>query len=378
MQKTPEILLIAGEASGDVLGAELIAQLHKLEPSIKLTAMGGAKMADAGAELLIDSRKLAVMGVIDTLRQIRIIRKAYLQIKNHLEKNRPPLVILIDYPGFNLRVAKLAHGLGIKVLYYVSPKIWASRYGRIHEIRHYVDHMVVFFKFEQELYQREGVPVTLVAHPLTKIQQLNLDKIQICREEGLDPQKPIIALLPGSRPGEISRLLPLLCESKKLIQRKVPEAQFVLPLASSLNLKNLSKYLNNEQDIKIVKRPAYEALGISQAAIVASGTATLEAALAKTPLVIVYKGWEYRFVKHLIKTPYVGLCNIAAQKMVVRELIEYDAKPDIVATELLKLLQDENYRKNILSDFERMEDQFGKENAADTVAKLAISLIEIL
>ncbi len=375
MHKTAEILLIAGEASGDVLGAELITALQKIAPDIKLSAMGGPKMAAAGADLLVDSRRLAVMGVGEALLHFFAIRKAYIRIRNYLKREQPPLVILIDYPGFNLRLAKVAHALDIKVLYYVSPKIWASRYQRIKAIKQYVDHMVVFFKFEAELYQREAVPVSFVAHPLTKLTLVPINKAQICQTEGLDPEQPIIALLPGSRRGEISRLMPLLCASKKIIQQQVPSAQFIIPLASSLELGDLQKYLAQDKDIKILEKPAFEFLSISNAAIVASGTATLEAALAKTPLVIVYKGWEYRLVKHLIKTPYVGLCNIAAQKMVVRELIEYDAKPEIVAKETLRLLNDQDYRQNILQQFENIPNQLGKADAASTVARLALEML---
>lgn len=369
MTHSNQIFLIAGEASGDALGAELIPALQKLNSKPKLVAMGGPKLQAAGAELLLDSRHLAVVGLWEVITHARVLRKAFKQVTDYLKTQRPAVIILIDYPGFNLRIAKIAHELGIKVIFYVSPQIWAWRFHRIHHIKKYVDHMVVFFKFEEAIYQQAGVPVSLVAHPLLKLTQKKLDAEAFRARLSLNSKNPIIALLPGSRQQEIKKLFPLMMSCKKLIQQKIPEAQFVLPLASGLSILDIQS--RPEDHLHITQDPAYEVLNISEAAIVASGTATLEAALMKTPLAIVYKVWGFSFAKRfIIKTPYIGLCNIAAQQVVAKEFIQDEAKPQLIAAEIVKLIKDVNYREQILQKLEHVRNQLGSEDAAGVIAGL--------
>ncbi len=371
---SPTILLIAGEASGDLLGAELIQAIQAQNSNLTLECMGGPQMQKTGARVLIDSSALAVVGLWEVITHFFKLRKAYDQIKHYLKQQRPALVILIDYPGFNLRIAKIAHQLGIKVLFYVSPQIWAWRYHRIHHIKQYVDHIVVFFEFEKALYECEKIPVTLVAHPLLKLTQSPVDKTAAYQALKLDTQHPVIALLPGSRQQEIRTLLRLMIAAQTLIQERLPRAQFLLPLASSLSMNDLQPYLNNT--IQVTTRPAYEVLAISQAAIVASGTATLEAALMKTPMVIVYKVWGYTLARRwFIKTPYIGLCNIAAQQEIAKELIQDEAKPKLIAEEILRLIEDRHYRESTLKPFEQVKDQLGSETAATKVAQLALLML---
>lgn len=370
----PAILLIAGEASGDLLGAELIQAIQAQNSSLSLHCMGGPQMQKTGARVLIDSSALAVVGLWEVITHFFKLRRAYYQIKHYLKQQRPALVILIDYPGFNLRIAKVAHQLGIKVLFYVSPQIWAWRYHRIHHIKKYVDHMVVFFEFEKELYQHEKIPVTLVAHPLLKLTQTPVDTAAVSQALKVNVQHPVIALLPGSRQQEIRTLLPLMIATQSLIQERLPKAQFLLPLASSLSISDLQPYLNNT--IQVTTRPAHEVLAISQAAIVASGTATLEAALMKTPMVIVYKVWGYALARRwFIKTPYIGLCNIAAQRAIAKELIQNEAKAELIAEEICRLIEDKKYRESTLEPFEQVKDQLGSETAATKVAHLALQML---
>jgi len=369
MTHTKEILVIAGEASGDVLGAELIYLLQKNDPSLKIEAMGGAKIQATGAEILVDSRHLSVIGLWEVITHFFIIRRAYNTLKQYLKEHKPALLITIDYPGFNLRMAKIAHEQNIKVLHYVSPQIWASRYHRIHSIKKYIHHIVVFFKFEQAIYEREGVPVSLVAHPLLKLSQIDVDCSAIAQKLNLNLEAPIIALLPGSRPGEIKKLMPIILAAKNLIKAQIPSAQFVLPLASSLKPSNLEIYLDDS--IILTELPAYEILKLSTAAIVTSGTATLEAALMKTPLVVIYKVFGYQIAKKwIIKTPYIGLCNIAAGECVAKEFIQHDAKPELIAAEIVKLIEDAVYRKETLLKLERVRNQLGHKDAAVCLVEL--------
>ncbi len=371
--KNPKILMIAGEASGDNLGAEVVSSLYQLSPDIQISAIGGKAIQAAGAEILMDSKELAVMGIWEVLTHARIIRKAYNRVKQYLTEEKPDVVILVDYPGFNLRIAKLAKSLDCKVLYYVSPKIWASRYGRIHMIRQSVDHMVVFFKFEEELYQKEGVPVSLVAHPLEILTQKPVDTDAILKELGLDPSAPIIALLPGSRKSEIKNHLPILIESQKFIQQSIQNAQFVIPLASTIDQSQIQPQLG--PNIKLTTHKAYEIFKLSQAAVIASGTATLEAALSKVPMVIIYKILGFHIVKHFVKIPYAGLCNIAAKKFIAPEFLQENAKPQVIADEIIKLVRDLEYRKKILKEYDLVPLALGQEEPGPKVAKLVLGMV---
>lgn len=370
-----KILIVAGEASGDLLGAHLAKAILSLRPHTELIGMGGTQMQSAGVNILIDSDKLAVVGIWEVLKHFSDIRAAMRALKHLFKTDPPDLVIFIDYPGFNLHMAKQAKRAGIKVLYYVSPQIWAWRYGRIKKIKKYVDHMAVLFAFEEALYRKENMPVSFVGHPLVDVVTPSLTPDEAAKQFELDTNKPIIALFPGSRHSEISRLMPVIMSAAKQIQTEVPEAQFVLPLAVSLSPSDLQDYL--VPGIQVIENNTYNVLQLCDAAITASGTATLEIALQQVPMVIVYKVAPLSFWlgKKLIRIPFIGLCNIVAQEKVALELIQQDAAANTIAQETCRLLKDATHRSESLEKLTLVKQKLGGGGGSEKAAKVALDML---
>src|SRR3989339_1308049 len=290
---TKSIFICAGEPSGDLLGAELARALLQKNPSLNLSGMGGKNMQNSGVKLILNCQDLAIIGIFEVLKKLPKIYQAMQTIKAALVKNKPEAIILIDYPGFNLRLAKIAKKLGIKVFYYSCPQIWAWHYSRIKKIKQYCDHMLTLFPFEEKMYQRENMPATFVGHPLVQRVQPSINLEEAYRTYHLDPKKPIIALVPGSRVSEINNLLKTIIDSAKLIKQQIPDTQFVLPAAENLDFEkllapDLIKDLEN-LNVNIIKNNRYNALQCAHAAIAVSGTVTLELALLQIPLVLIYR-----------------------------------------------------------------------------------------
>ncbi len=370
-----KVLILAGEASGDLLGANLARELLRLQPNLELSAMGGSQLRQAGVNIIVDNRSLDIIGWWEVLKNFGKIRRAMRTIKSALQNSRPDLLILIDYPGFNLRAAQWAKKLGIKVLYYVSPQIWAWKYGRIKIIRRCVDHMAVLFPFEEDLYRKEQIPVTFVGHPLSTLVRASDPPELIFQRYHLNPQHPVIAIFPGSRRQEIQRLLPIIISATRLIEKAIPNVQWVLPLASSLRKEDLNPYLTDE--IRLVEKDTYNMLSICTAAIVKSGTGTLEVALSKVPLLIIYRGnlINYWLARAVVRVKQIGLCNIVAQKSIAKEFIQHDVTPENIAAETIRLVTNQAYRSNILTDLASLrENMTGKENSTK-VAQIALQLL---
>ncbi len=238
-QSPKKILILAGEASGDLLASQLCQSLQTKFSAIELFGMGGKQMHAAGVDILVDSDQLAVVGGLEILTHLSDIRATFKTIKKTIKTKNPDLVILVDYPGFNLRIAKFAKKYGCKVLFYVSPQIWAWRYRRIHHIKKYIDRMAVLFSFEEAIYKNKNIPVSFFEHPLVDSVAPNMTRENAYQTFQLDPNKPIVALFPGSRKQEVSRMLPLMMRAIPKIQQSVPAAQFVLPLANSISTSNI-------------------------------------------------------------------------------------------------------------------------------------------
>jgi len=373
------ILILAGEASGDLLSAKLIQAIHQQNPTITIDGMGGVKMRQAGAKILINSDEISVVGFFEILKQFSSIYAAMKKIKNYLKESPPDLVILVDYPGFNLRVAKTANKLGIKVLYYVSPQIWAWRYHRIHFIKKYIDKMAVLFSFEEKIYQKENVPVSFVGHPMVDAITPHINTEQICQQFNLKSNQPIIALLPGSRKQEIKRLMPIILKTIPLIQQKIPAAQFILPLASSLNINDIHPHLNAKPHpkITIIENNTYNVLPLCSAAITASGTVTLETALNAIPMAIIYKvnastAW---FARRFIKLAHIGLCNIIAENQVAKEFLQENAKPQSIADEVIELIENQNYRTQVIHNLNKVKENLGGAGATQKTADIALEML---
>lgn len=370
------IFISTGEASGDLLGGNLAHALRQINPHLNITGMGETHMRNAGVELIEDLSKMGVVGGFEVIKHLKDIYQTAKKVKKHLKATRPDLVILIDYPGFNLHIARAATRMGLKVLFYVSPQIWGWRYGRIRRIKRYVDHMAVLYRFEEDLYKNEHMPVTFVGHPLKKLAKPTLTKEQTYTALNLDPSKPVVALFPGSRRQEIERLLSIILDAKKRIQQALPDVQFALPIAPTLDKSFISSQLPN--DVTLVENNTYNLLSISDAAISCSGTATLEIGLMNVPLVILYKlsSATYWGLKCMTKIKHIGLCNIIAQDVVAQEYLQYDATPENIAREVVKLLLDTRYRDQIKQRMKRIEHGLGDGDPAQKAAALVFELLQ--
>lgn len=372
-------MISAGEASGDLHGANLVKALHKIDPTIKVNGMGSDKMRDAGVELLYDCRDIAVMGIIEVLAKWGTIMGALDILKDSLAKNPPDLLIVVDYQEFNMKLARAAKKLGIKVMFYIGPQVWAWRSHRVKKIGRHIDMMAVLFPFEEDFYKKANVPVRFVGNPLVDEVKASLTVDEANELFGLDPSLKTIGLFPGSRRSEICRLLPTQLASARLVHQQYPATQFIVPLAKSVNMTNIKPILDEYSDLPlhIVHSHIHDVMQNCYAVITASGTASLETALMTTPMVIIYKmsGLSYKIMKRMITIDNIGLPNIVAGHQVVQELLQEYANPENISTEILKLLNDTSYHQKITSELQAVRDKLGVSGGSERVAKLAYEML---
>ncbi|QBQ56044.1 lipid-A-disaccharide synthase [Nitrosococcus wardiae] len=374
----PLVAIVAGEASGDQHGAYLIREVKKIVPQVRFCGIAGPRMRAVGAEVLFDSSQLAVVGLVEVLSQFKEIYRTLQKMRRFLEEKRPDLLILVDYPEFNLRLAKTAKALGIKVLYYISPQIWAWRQHRVHQIRHLVDMMAVVLPFEAPFYKQAGVPVCFVGHPLRDEVKSPLSRDEAVAEFGFDPHRKTLGLLPGSRRSEIKRLLPVLLDAAEQIYLQEPEIQYLLPLATTLDEADLAPYLKRHRlPLKIIPNRSYDVMVACDAMVVASGTVTLEAALMGVPLVVIYKmkPLSYWIGRLLIRVNHIALCNIIAGEGIAPELIQQEASPEQIAKEALSLLRDQDRVRAMQQKFHTIKDKLSA-GAQQTIAELTVAMLE--
>lgn len=368
------VMIVAGEASGDLHGGNLVREMRTLYPDVSFFGVGGRKMEAAGVELIADVADMAVVGLTEVISKLGTVLGVMRRLKGELKKNPPALLVLIDYPDFNLPLAKAARRLGIKVLYYISPQVWAWRKGRLKTIRTSVEKMVVILPFEEEFYRNAGVDATFVGHPLLDGLKTRFQRSEALRHFGLDENAVTVAILPGSRKSEVSELLPVMMESCEIISGMISPVQFVLPLAPTLPISFVDTILKRfPTRVTVVAKDMYDAIAASDAAIVASGTATLETALLGTPMVVVYRisGLSYAIGKRFIKVDYISLVNLIAEKAVVPELIQHDAEPRRIAAEINALIVNEAARQTMKASFTVLRGKLGEPGAALRTAKIA-------
>jgi lipid-A-disaccharide synthase len=341
-------MIIAGEASGDLHGAKLVNEILPVIPNLEISGMGSHSMKKAGVNLLADISQYSVCGFVEVLGYLPKLYSLFKKIKKQLIEQAPDLLILIDYPTFNLRLAKVAAKHNIKVLYYISPQIWAWHTSRVKKIRKCVNQMAVIFPFESDFYRKNSVPVKYVGHPLVGLVTASENKSEIKNQYDLNAQDIIVGLLPGSRNNEIKYILPTLVKSAQLLHQHNSKIKFLLPLADTLSESELRPFFEEHRSIiKLVTQNRYDAMSICDVVIVASGTATLELALLGVPMVVVYKAnsLSFQLAKRLVKIPHVGLCNIVAGKKIAEELLQENASAENIKTETLRLIEDQNYRE---------------------------------
>jgi lipid-A-disaccharide synthase len=375
----PRVMIIAGEASGDLHAAKLVKAVKVQQHDISFYGIGGPDMKAAGVDILVDSGELAVVGIVEIWKHRKVIFGALHKMQDELRREPPDLLILVDYPEFNLRLAKSAKQAGIKVLYYISPQVWAWRQYRVRKIRARVDMMAVVFPFEEAFYLQHHVPVTFVGHPLVDEVKASTDKSTLQKEFGLNTTKPVIGLFPGSRRSEINRLLPVIMESARELKQQHPDMQFLLPLAPTLETTDIQDKLSEFADLEInvIKERTYDVMQACDVIITVSGTVTLEIALIGTPMVIINKVafLTYAIVHRMLKISHIGLCNIVAEKRVAPELIQYDATPEKIVPAVNRLLEDKEYYDQVKQGLLKTEALLGARGGIDNIASLVIKML---
>ena len=377
---TRKVMIVAGEASGDLHGANLVRAMHRIDSSLEFYGVGGPKMKAAGVRQIADVSDMAVVGLTEVFSKLCMILGVMRRLKKSLLEERPALVILIDYPDFNMPLAKAATKKGIKVFYYISPQVWAWRRGRIWQIKKYVAKIAVILPFEAEMYHQAGMDAVFVGHPLLDVVKTSYTRPEALHKFDLKDGATTVGILPGSRLSEVTKLLPEMLKTALILKEELPAVQFVLPLADTLDQDYIAVMLRPYQDnlnIKIIRNEIYDILTVCDAAMVASGTATLEAALIGTPMIIVYKISPLSFLmgRLFVNVSHIGMANIIAGRTIVPELIQGDANPERMAKELLAILTDEKRKTQMRKDLSGIREKLGSPGAAERAAQLALEII---
>jgi lipid-A-disaccharide synthase len=377
-QQPLRIIFSAGESSGDHHAANMFLELKKSRPDIKALGMGSRKMTQAGIDIRYDSANIGVIGVVEVIKHYPEIRRALNLMKQLVSKERPDLLVCVDYKEFNYKLAKYAKRQGIKVLFYVSPQVWAWRPGRVKKYGAAIDMMAVIFPFETAYYEAENVPVRYVGHPSVDKVRPHYTKFEALQQFGLDAEQPIVGLLPGSRNNEIKRLLPVMLAAAEMLQAKMPGIQFILPQADSIADALLDSYLQHTTiAIKCVKNQPYDVIQCCDAVMTTSGTATLELALLAVPMVIVYKlsPITYWLGRLLVTISFIGLPNIIAGKSIIKELIQHEASAENIADETWRILTDIGYQEHMRSNLTQVKKTLGQGGGSKNMAALALEML---
>lgn len=374
-QLSKSVVMVAGEASGDLHGAHVVESLHRRSEAISVCGAGGTAMKRAGAKIIVDADELSVMGFAAVFAKAPQILKSLFRLKRLISNIKPDLLILIDFPDFNLHLAGYAKQRGIPVLYYISPTIWAWRSKRIHKIKKRVDHMAVILPFEKALYDKYNVPATYVGHPLLD----DVVKQTTTRKLDLQANNRCIALLPGSREQEVRRLLPEMLQAVRILQNRNKNISFILSCAPSIDDSIIHDMIdaNAPKNLKIVREPVSKIFAKTNLAIVASGTASLEAAIYGVPTIIIYQvsAFSYWIAKKLVEVPHIGLANLIAGQRIFPELVQEEATAENVARTAHGLLTDPAAYGKMLNGIAHVQKQLGKAGASDRVADIACRLM---
>lgn len=370
MTPSHEILIVAGEASGDLHGGALVRALLDRRPGLRFFGIGGDRMSESGVQLIRHVREMSFLGFFEVVRHLPFIRRVFGEIVEAMESRRPALAVFIDYPGLNLKLALQAKKRNIPVVYYVSPQVWAWGRGRVPKIARRVDKMLVLFDFEEPIYREAGLDVVFTGHPLKDTVRPSQSRAEFFRSLELDPDKPLLGLLPGSRKQEVQRLLPAMIGAVRLLKRDIPGLQAVLAAAPTLSDQIYLPFTGGDDSVRTVRGRTYEVMSHSNAALVASGTATLETALSGTPMVILYRMAPLSFWigRGLVRVPYIGLANIVAGKKVAPELLQNDAEPGKIRAAVLPFFTDKALVESVRGEWAEVGRKLGPAGASGRAA----------
>ena len=373
------LLISAGEASGDMYAARLASALRKRLPDISLFGMGGPQMRAAGVDVVTDYKEVSVVGITEILSHLPSLIRAMRHLVSEARRRKPPFAILTDFPGFHLRLARKLRPLGVRNIYYICPQFWAWRPWRVRIVRRRFAQALCIFPFEEAFFSNAGVSTKFIGHPLVGAVRPTQPREEFCRQLNLDPTQPIVTILPGSRHAELAQHLPVIREACVRIQAQRP-AQFVLAAAAHASLNELQSGWSPALTIRVVENQTYDALAAADAAIVSSGTATVESALLDVPMVVVYRLTPLTalLAKPLVRTKFFSMVNLIADRPVVPELIQKDFTPDRVSQEILRLLKDPSARASLRVGLADVRNRLSPPGAVDRAADAIASLLATL
>ncbi len=373
-----KIMIAAGEASGDLNGSALALSLKKLAPDVKLAGIGGKRMREAGVEILFDISELAVVGFTEVLCNFRKLRNIFREFVKKMDEVKPAALVLIDYPGFNIRLAERAKKKGITVIYYISPQVWAWGKNRVKKLAKVVDKMIVIFSFEKDFYTGSGLDVEFVGHPMLDRIKLQMTTEEFAGKFSLSTSFSTVVLLPGSRKQEVRRHLPIMLKAGVIMKKRKPDMQFILPCAPTIDAGEIKDIVSNYPlKVTIIENQVYSAIDFADLVITSSGTATLETACIGSPLIVLYKVsfLTWLIAKFLIKVKTIAMVNIIAGEKVVPEFLQFKARPSMIASEAMKILEDTAYRSGMVREFEKVKDVLGSPGASNRAAEAILKTI---
>lgn len=374
-----KVMISVGEASGDLHGASIAAALKELDPDICIFGMGGEAMRRAGVEIVHDIGDLGIIGFVEVLKNLPRFFRLRDELVDLMKKEKPDVLLVIDYPDFNMRLAPKARALGIPVVSYIPPSAWAWRKGRAKSVSKIVDKIASIFPFEAEVYRKAGADVEFVGHPLVDIIKPSMDKEKSYELFDINPNHPVILLLPGSRKHEIENLLPVMLEGAEKIKLTYPKCQFILPVASTISQEMLQQILKQYKvDVKLTFDHTYDLMTIADSAIAASGTVTLEAAILGLPSVVIYKmaTMTYFIGRLLVKIPDISLPNIVAGKRIIPELLQYEVNADNIAREALSLLPSGKQGQKVREELLAVKEKLGAGGAVKRTAQVVLNAVK--
>jgi lipid-A-disaccharide synthase len=380
MEKLKKILIVCGEASGDLHAAELVKAIKDIYPSVRFTGLGGKKLKAEGVQLYYDLTKLAVIGFWEVLRHIKTFKKIFRRVLDEAAKDKPDLAVLVDYPGFNLRLAEKLHEMGIPVIYYISPQVWAWGKNRMKSIKKNIERMVVLFPFEEKLYKQNNMPVSFVGHPLLDVVKANEPRSSFLAKQGLSPDKLTISLLPGSREKEVKSLLPVMLKScQEINEYFYGRAQFLILRSPTVKKELFDQALIGLKiPLKVISDATYDSIAASDFCLVCSGTATLETGILGTPMVILYKVnfLTWAFIRMMIKIPYIGLVNVVKERKVCEEFIQFQCNPKDICAYLIPVLQDKDRLSRLKLDLLDIRQKLGDAGASQKAARIIVESLK--